>query len=88
MVFPSYVLYPKLQNEIKIHKWSPRSIRGQFQGVSQLHASNVGLINYFKTGRLIHQFHVVYDSNFKTVNSKSEEAWNIKRRGTLRDVEH
>ena len=73
------MLYPKLQNEINIHKWSPRSIRGQFLVVSQLHASNVGLVNYFNAGRLIDQFHVVYDSNFKTVNNKIENNHDIWR---------
>lgn len=39
----------------------------------QLHAITIGLTNNLKTGRLIPQFHVVYDSNFKTVNSNSED---------------
>ena len=70
---PAYVLDPKLQNGQKIPKWSPRSRRGQFLGVSPLHASTVGLIKNLKTGRLSPQFHVVYDSNFETVNSNSED---------------
>ncbi len=66
---PVYVLQPKLQDGQKIPKWEPRSRRGQFVGVSALHASSVGLIRNLRTNNISPQFHIVYDSHFETVHS-------------------
>jgi hypothetical protein len=41
---PVYVLDPKLQDGHKIPKWSPRSRRGKFLGVSTSHSTTIGLI--------------------------------------------
>ena len=57
----------------KIPKFSLRSRIGQYLGVSTLHVSTVLLIRGLNTVKIIPQFHVVYDSNFKTVNSNNED---------------
>ena len=64
---PVYVLQPKLQDQRKIPKWEPRSRRGQYQGWSPLHASNVALVRNLKTGYISPQFHVIFDNWFETV---------------------
>jgi hypothetical protein len=64
---PAYVLDPKLQDDKKLPKWSPRSSRGQFLGLSTDHSSNIGLILNLRTGYISPQFHVVYDDLFQTV---------------------
>ena len=66
---PVYVLQPKLQDGQKLPKWEPRSRRGQFVGVSAMHASSVGLIRNLKTNNISPQFHIIYDSHFETVHS-------------------
>jgi hypothetical protein len=69
---PVYVLDPKLQDGIKIPKWSPRSRRGQFVGFSRDHATSIGVIRNLRTQSLSPQFHVVYDNWFETVTSSSD----------------
>ena len=64
---PVYVLDPKLQDGKKLPKWTPRSRRGQFLGVSKQHSSNIGQILNLNTGAVSPQFHVVYDDLFSTV---------------------
>ena len=69
---PVYVLDPRLQDGKKIPKWSPRSRRGQYLGMSPLHSTNVGNILNLNTGYISPQYHVVYDDCFTTVpNSDS-----------------
>jgi hypothetical protein len=70
---PVYVLAPKLKDGKKIPKWEPRSRRGQYVGVSPMHASTVGLVRILQTGSITPQFHVIYDDFFETVHSKEEE---------------
>jgi transposase InsO family protein len=69
---PTYVLEPKLQNSVKLPKWSPRTRRGQFLGFSPLHSSTVGLIRNLRTGSITPQFHCVYDSEFETTFASEE----------------
>ena len=69
---PVYILDPKLQDGQKIPKWRPISRLGQFMGVSKHHASTVGLVRNLQTGRIIPQFHVIYDDDFETVRSDEE----------------
>ena len=71
---PAYVLEPKLTEAGgKIPKWQPRSRRGQFLGVSPLHAESVGLILNRKSGYVSPQYHVVYDDWFETVYADGED---------------
>ena len=63
------MLQPRLQDGGKVPKWEPRSRRGQYIGVSPLHASTVGLIRNLRTNKVSPQFHVVYDDLFETVHS-------------------
>jgi hypothetical protein len=65
---PLYTLQPRLQSAGgKIPKWQPRSRRGQYVGVSPLHAENVALVRNLRTGYLSPQYHVVFDDWFETV---------------------
>ena len=66
---PAYVLEPRLTKEGgKIPKWQPRSRRGQFLGLSPVHAESVGLIHNLNTGYISPQYHIVYDDWFETVH--------------------
>lgn len=64
---PVFVLDPKLQDGKSLPKWSPRSRRGQFLGVSPDHSSTIGRILNLVTGYISPQYHVVYDDQFTTV---------------------
>ena len=57
----------------KVPKWSPRSRRGVYLGVSSAHSSNVPLVLTIKTGSIMPQYHVVFDDCFSTVTSEAEE---------------
>jgi hypothetical protein len=65
--FPVYVLGPRLQDAKKIPKWSVRSRRGIYLGVSKLHSSTVHLILNPETGTISPQYHCVFDDTFSTV---------------------
>ena len=65
---PCYILEPRLtQVGGKIPRWKPRSNRGQYLGVSPLHASNISYVHNLRTGRHSAQYHVVHDDWFETV---------------------
>jgi hypothetical protein len=64
---PVYVLDPRLQDAKKIPKWSVRSRRGIYLGVSKLHSSTVHLILNPETGAISPQYHCVFDDTFSTV---------------------
>jgi hypothetical protein len=64
---PVYVLDPQLQDGKKLPKWTPRSRRGQFLGVSPDHSTTIGRILNLRTGHVSPQFHVVYDDLYSTV---------------------
>ena len=67
---PVYVLDPRLTDSGgKIPKWQPRSRRGQYVGVSPVHAENIGLVRNLTTGYISPQYHLVYDDDFETVYS-------------------
>ena len=71
---PVYVLDPRLTSDGgKIPKWQPRSRRGQYVGVSPLHAENISLIRNLTTGHLSPQYHLVHDDWFETVYSSAEQ---------------
>ena len=71
---PVYVLEPRLtQAGGKIPKWQPRSRRGQYVGVSPVHAEDISLIRNLKTGYISPQYHIVFDDWFETVYSDDDE---------------
>ena len=76
---PAYVLEPKLTSAGgKIPKWKPRSRRGQYVGISPVHAETVSLIRNLNTGYISPQFHIVFDDKFETVYADEDEpppAW-------------
>ena len=75
---PIYALQPCLSSAGgKIQKWQPRSRRGQYVGVSPLHAENVALVRNLRTGYLSPQYHVVFDDWIETVYSDDTvpECW-------------
>lgn len=64
---PVHVLDPKLQDGKKLPKWSPRSRRGRFSGMSPEHSSTIGNVLNLQTGHVSPQCHVVHDDLFSTV---------------------
>ena len=70
---PVYVLEPRLCDGQKIPKWEPRSKRGQYMGVSPMHATTVGLVRNPQTGSITPQYHAVYDDFFETVYASDDE---------------
>ena len=67
---PVYVLEPKLQKPtVKIPKWVPCSRRGIFMGFSRYHSTLVANVLNLRTASITHQFHVVVENKFSTVNS-------------------
>lgn len=67
---PAYVLDPKLQDGKKLPKWTTRSRRGQFLGISNNHSRHIGTIRNLGTGYVTPQFHVIYDELFGTVTAR------------------
>ena len=71
---PAYVLDPRLTAAgAKIPKWQPRSRRGQYVGVSPVHAENIAVIRNLQTGYLSPQYHIVFDDWFETVYAGEAE---------------
>lgn len=70
---PVYVLNPSLQAGQKIPRWEPRSKRGLFCGLSNVHSSEVPQVLNLTTGSITTQFHVVFDDLFTTVHSIERE---------------
>ena len=70
---PVYILDPKLQAGKKLPRWEPRSRRGIFVGLSNVHSSEVPLVVNLQTGSITSQFHVVFDDRFSTVASIERE---------------
>jgi hypothetical protein len=64
---PVYVLDPRLQDSKKIPKWSMRSRRGIYLGVSKHHSSTVHLILNPETGIISPQYHCIFDDTFSTI---------------------
>ena len=48
-------------------KWEPRARIGVYLGNSPLYAGSVPLVWHPTTGRVIPQYHVVFDDDFSTV---------------------
>ena len=70
---PVYVLDPSLQAGHKLPRWKPRSRRGVFVGLSNIHSSEVPLILNLTTGSITSQYHVVFDDRFSTFTSIASE---------------
>ena len=66
---PVFVLDPKLQDSKKIPKWSMRSRRGVYLGISKHHSTTVHLVLNPSTGDISPQYHVLFDDHFSTVFS-------------------
>jgi hypothetical protein len=64
---PVYVLDPRLQDSKSIPKWTMRSRRGIYLGVSKIHSSTVHLVLNPETGVISPQYHCVFDDTFSTV---------------------
>jgi len=69
---PVYVLDPTLQQGKKLPRWQPKSRKGIFVGFSQSHSSNVPLVLNITTGHISPQYHIVFDDEFNTVASHTE----------------
>ena len=70
---PAYVLDDNLQDGKSHPKWKPRTKVGVYLGRSKHHASNVSLILNPKTDHISAQYHVIFDDDFHTVTSASED---------------
>lgn len=64
---PTYVLDPRVHEGKKLPKWTPRSRRGQFMGLSKHHASTAPLVLNLDSLYISPQFHCVFDCWFSTV---------------------
>jgi hypothetical protein len=54
--------------ERRYQKWSPHARLGLFLRFLKVHSSQVPLILNVETKKISPQFHVIFDSNFHTVN--------------------
>lgn len=70
---PVYVLDKRIADGIKIPKWSPRSNRFIYMGVSDKHSSTVPLLLNPESGVISPQFHVVIDEWFATIGTSDAE---------------
>jgi len=69
---PVYVLDPRLQDSKKIPKWSMRSRRGIYLGVSKQHSSTVHLVLNPEIGVISPQYHCIFDDTFRTIWSDGQ----------------
>ena len=67
-----FVLDPRLQDSKKILKWSMRSKRGIYLGVSPFNSSTVHLVLNPATRSITPQYHLVFDDIFSTVFSNGQ----------------
>ena len=63
---PVYVLDKTLSDGKKLPRWTPRSHREVFMGLSPKHSSTVPLVLSPGTGAITPQYHVVFDDEFTT----------------------
>ena len=68
---PVFVLDARLQDAKKIPKWTMRSRRGVYLGVSKHHSTTVHLVLNPTTGDVSPQYHVLFDDHFSTVFSNN-----------------
>jgi hypothetical protein len=65
---PTYCLNNKLQNQRKINKWEQHSRVGIYLGFLAQHARTVALVLNMQTGLTSPQFHMQFDTKFKTMH--------------------
>ena len=70
--YPVYVLDPCLQDSKKVPKWSRRSRRGIYLGVSKHYSSTVNLVLNPQTDVISPQYNCVFDYTFSTVWSNNQ----------------
>ena len=71
---PVYVLQDAIADGKKLPRWQPRSSRCMYVGVSgERHHSSVPSVLNLETGKISHQFHVVFDDQFQTVSTSESE---------------
>jgi len=69
---PVYVLDGKLSDGNKLPRWKPRSGRHTYVGsgaIGAAHSHSIPLVLSLDTGKITHQYHVVFDDWFNTVSS-------------------
>ena len=71
---PTHILEAKVQDGKKVPKFDPRSCQGKFLGYSPDHASSVALILNHSTGKILPQFHCLFDNFFQTVQGVKDPA--------------
>ena len=69
---PTYVLDPQLQNGAKIPRWTPRSRRGVYMGVSTRYATSAPLVLNLRSGSITSQHHCIFDDWFTTTTADSD----------------
>ena len=77
---PVYVLDKTIADGKKLPRWSVRSSRQMYMGVSAKHATSVPLSLNLETGSITAQFHVVFDDLFSTVTSSESHLPNFQSR--------
>lgn len=70
---PACVLDDNLQDGKSHPKWKPRTKVGVYLGRSKYHASDVSLILNTKTDHISAQYHVLFDDDFQSVTSTTED---------------
>ena len=69
---PVYVLDKTLSDDKKLPRWTPRSHREVFMGLSPKHSSTVPLVLNPGTGAITPQYHVVFDDEFTTIGTNED----------------
>ena len=64
---PVYVLDPRLQDSKKVPKWSVRSRRGIYLGVSKYHSLTVNLVLNPEIGVISPAYHCDFDDTLSTI---------------------
>ena len=67
-----YIFDPHLQDSKKVPKWSMRSRKRIYLGVSKHHSSTVNLVLNPETGVISSQYHCIFDDMFSTVWSDGQ----------------
>jgi len=71
---PPYVLDLHLQNSDKIPRWTPRSHRGVYMGVSTRYATNAPLVLNLRSGAITSQHHCIFDDWFTMTTTADSDS--------------
>jgi hypothetical protein len=77
---PAYVLDDTLADGKKLPRWKPRGGRHLYVGsgaIGNAHSHSIPLILSLDTGKITHQYHVVFDDWFSTVNTTDADQINF-----------